>query len=51
MRQILIIFAQMLEVVALSDLALALCARKFLFAPQAGGGFTPEKIPLLAKMA
>ena len=28
------IFAQMLEIVALSDLASLLCARKFLFAPQ-----------------
>ena len=32
------IFAQMLEIVALSDLASVLCARKFLFDPQ--GGFT-----------
>ena len=30
------IFAQMLEIVALSDLASVLCARKFSFAPQAG---------------
>ena len=28
------IFAQMLEIVALSDLASVLCARKFLFDPQ-----------------
>ena len=28
------IFAQMLEIVALSDLASVLCARKFSFAPQ-----------------
>ena len=28
------IFAQMLEIVDLSDLALVLCARKFSFAPQ-----------------
>ena len=28
------IFVQMLEIVALSDLASLLCARKFLFAPQ-----------------
>ena len=32
------ISAQMLEIVALSDLASVLCARKFLFDPQ--GGFT-----------
>ena len=30
------IFAQMLEIVALSDLASVLCARKFLFDPQGG---------------
>ena len=30
----LMIFAQMLEIVALSDLASVLCARKFSFAPQ-----------------
>ena len=30
------IFAQMLEIVALSDLASVLCARKFSFAPQVG---------------
>ena len=48
-HQILLIFAQMLEIVALSDLVSVLCARKFLFAPQ--GGFTPENAPLLAKMA
>ena len=42
------IFAQMLERVALSDLASVLCARKFSFAPQ--GGLTPQKMLLLAKM-
>ena len=36
MHQILMIFAQMLEIVALSDLASVLCARKFSFAPQGG---------------
>ena len=30
------IFAQMLEIVALSDLASVLCARKFSFDPQGG---------------
>ena len=41
------IFAQMLEIVALSDLASVLCAKKILFAPQ-GGGFTPpQNAPLL----
>ena len=30
------IFAQMLEIVALSDLASVLCARKFSFDPQVG---------------
>ena len=40
MHQILMIFAQMLEIVALSDLASVLCARKFSFAPQ--GGCTPN---------
>ena len=49
MHQILMIFAQMLEIVALSDLASVLCARKFSFALQ--GGFTPKNAPLLAKMA
>ena len=34
------IFAQMLEIVALSDLASVLCARSFSFAPQ--GGCTPN---------
>ena len=34
------IFAQMLEIVALSDLASVLCARKFSFVPQ--GGCTPN---------
>ena len=38
------IFAQMLEIVALSDLASVLCARKFSFAQQ--GGLTPQKCPL-----
>ena len=36
------IFAQMLERVALSDLASVLCARKFSFAPQGGG---PKIVP------
>ena len=35
-HQILMIFAQMLEIVGLSDLASVLCARKFSFAPQGG---------------
>ena len=35
------IFAQMLEIVALSDLASVLCARKFLFDPQ--GGFNRRR--------
>ena len=48
MHQILIIFAQMLEIVALSDLASVLWAGKFSFVPQ--GGFTPQKYPFLAKM-
>ena len=39
----LMIFAQMLEIVDLSDLASVLCARKFSFAPQ--GGFTPKLPP------
>ena len=44
------IFAQMLEIVALCDLASVLCARKFSFAPP-GGGFDP-KTPLFGwKMA
>ena len=42
------IFAQMLEIVALNDLASVLCARKFSFAHQ--GGIYPQKCPLLAKM-
>ena len=44
------IFAQMLDIIALNDLALVLCAKKFSFAPR-GGEFTPENAPLLAKMA
>ena len=36
-------FAQMLEIVALNDLASVLCARIFSFALQ--GGFTPENTP------
>ena len=36
------IFAQMLEIVALNDLASLLCARKFSFAPQ--GVFTSKNI-------
>ena len=35
------IFAQMLEIVALSDLASVLCARKLSFVPQ--GGFTRRR--------
>ena len=35
-HQILMIFAQMLEIGALNDLASVLCARKFSFAPQVG---------------
>ena len=42
------IFVQMLEIVALNDLASMLCARNFSFVPQ--GGFTPKKYPFLAKM-
>ena len=38
----LMIFAQMLEIVALSDLASVLCARKFSFAPQ---GVDPKLLP------
>ena len=41
-HQMLMIFAQMLEIVALSDLASVLCARKFLFAPQ---GVDPKLLP------
>ena len=40
-------FAQMLEIVALNDLASVLCARKFLFALQ--GGFSPENAPFYLK--
>ena len=40
-HQILMIFAQMLEIVALSDLASVLYARKFLLASQ--GGIYPPK--------
>ena len=47
--QILMIFAQMLEIDALSDLASVLCARKFSFVPQ--GGFTPQNAPFFAKIA
>ena len=36
------IFAQMIEIVAMSDLASVLCARKFLFAPK--GGIYPPKM-------
>ena len=36
------IFAQMLEIVALTDLASVLCARKFSFAPQGG---VPQIVP------
>ena len=43
------IFAQMLEIVALSDLAPVLCAKKFLLTPQ--GGIYPQNAPFLAKMA
>ena len=43
------IFVQMLEILALSDLALVLCARKFSFALQ-GGDFPPKNAPFLAKM-
>ena len=39
------LFAQMLKIVALSDLASVLCARKFSFAPQ--GGFTPQNATFL----
>ena len=42
------IFAQMLKIVALSDLASMLCARKFSFAPQ--GDLPPKNTPFLAKM-
>ena len=43
------IFAQMLEIVALNDLASVLGARKFSFTP-GGRGDLPPKCPLLAKM-
>ena len=43
------IFAQMLEIVALNDLASMLCARKFSFGPQ-GGDLPPQKYPFLAKL-
>ena len=49
MHQIVIIFAQMLEIVTLSDLALVLSSRKFLFVSQ--GGIYPPNDPILAKMA
>ena len=39
---ILMIFVQMLEIVALSDLAPVLCAKKF-WLPPLGGGFAPPK--------
>ena len=42
------IFAQMLEIVDLSDLASVLCARKFSFASQ-GGDLPPPNDPILAK--
>ena len=41
------IFAQMLDIVALNDLASVLCARKFSFAPR--GGFTPKNAPFQLK--
>ena len=44
----LMIFAQMLEIVDLSDLASMLCARKLSFAPR---GDLPPNDPRVAKMA
>ena len=41
-HQILMIFSQMLDIIALNDSASVLCARKFLFAP-GGGAFCPPK--------
>ena len=40
----LMIFSQMLDIIALNDSASVLCARKFSFAPQ--GGIYPRKCPL-----
>ena len=48
-HQILMIFSQMLDIIALNDLASLQCTRKFLFVPQAGGIY-PQKYPFLAKM-
>ena len=45
-------FAQMLEIVALSDLASVVCARKFSIAPPHTphpGGFTPQIAPFYLK--
>ena len=42
-HQILMIFSQMLDIIALNDLASVMCARKFSFASY--GGFTPEIAP------
>ena len=44
-HQILMIFAQMLEIVALNDLASVLRARKFSFAPRGEGGIYPQMTP------
>ena len=46
---ILMFFPQMLDIIALNDLASVLWARKFSFAPQEG--IYPRNAPLLAKMA
>ena len=42
-HQILMIFSQMLDIIALNDLASVLCARKFSFAPL--GGIYPKNCP------
>ena len=43
-HQILMIFSQMLDIIALNDSASVLCARKFLFAP--GGLFAPQNVKI-----
>ena len=45
------IFAQMLEIVDLSDLALVLCARKLSVASRGEEGIYLPNDPILAKMA
>ena len=41
-HQILMIFSQMLDIIALNDLAALLCTKKFLYPP--GGAFLPQKM-------